>query len=66
MDDVSEFFIRRAGKYWWSHVIGEHYSISPAEVKTWHANDIMESLARVALVQKQIKKETPNIPKKGG
>lgn len=63
IESVDKRFIQKAAKFWWAHVIAAHYNISPQEVKTWDAEDVMESLAAIGIMEKNSKKKMPKTPK---
>ncbi|WHY31649.1 hypothetical protein [Bacillus wiedmannii] len=56
-------FIQQAAKFWWAHVIAAHYNICPQGVKKWDAEDVMESLAAIGIMEKNSKKNMPKTPK---
>ena len=47
-----------ASKFWWAHRIALEYHISPVEVKKWPAEEVMEALAAIGLVEKAQKNQT--------
>lgn len=53
INDVDGRFISMANKFWWAYRIAFEFNISPKEVKTWHADEIMETLAAIGLADKQ-------------
>ncbi|WP_411501372.1 hypothetical protein [Bacillus thuringiensis] len=63
IESVDKRFIKRAAKFWWAHIIAAHYYISPQEVKTWDAEDVMESLAAIGITEKNMKNKMPKTPK---
>lgn len=63
IESVDKRFIQKAAKFWWAHIIAAHYNISPQEVKTWDAEDVMESLAAIGIMEKNSKKKMPKTPK---
>jgi hypothetical protein len=64
INDVDERFISRAANFWWAHRIALEYHISPAEVKRWPAEDVMEALAAIGMVEKAQKKAQQQKPPK--
>lgn len=63
IESVDKRFIKRAARFWWAHIIAAHYNISPQEVKTWDAEDVMESLAAIGITEKNMKNKMPKTPK---
>jgi len=49
--DVGEAHIRNANLFWWAYVIAQEFpGINPHDVKEWSPDDILETLARIMLV----------------
>jgi hypothetical protein len=58
---LHERHITNASKFWWAYRIAFAFNISPQEVKTWDANEVMEALAAIGLAERNAKKQTPNV-----
>jgi hypothetical protein len=57
INDVDGRFILSAAKYWWAYRIAFEFKISPKEVKTWDAEEIMEALAAIGLASRNKPKQ---------
>lgn len=60
INDVDGRFIVSAKKYWWAYRIAfEFPGLNPHDVKKWHADEILETLAAIGLANKN----QPKAPK---
>jgi hypothetical protein len=49
--DVGEAHILSANRFWWAHLIAKEYSgLSPHDVKEWSAEEVLETLAAIMLM----------------
>jgi len=49
--DVGKAHILNANRWWWAYVIAQEFpGINPHDVKEWPPDDILETLARIMLV----------------
>lgn len=54
---VDQLFLKRSRRFWWKHIVAEHYKISPMEVVQWDTEEILESLARIADLEAEAEKK---------
>lgn len=64
--DVGEAHVNNANLYWWAYLIAAEFpGVVPHDVKNWDVDDILETLARIKVVDAH-RKEPLYAPKGGG